>query len=148
MHKKILVPTDGSGNAEKAGEYAISLANISEAEILFLYVIDTDYLNSIRQRDLREQMDKDMGEEGKKAVNKIEAKIKDEQSQGKCKLVNTYSMMKEGKPADVILKTIEEEDIDQVVMGKSGKHGIEKLIIGSTTEKIVRESTVPVNVIS
>ena len=111
-------------------------------------MIDTDYLNSIRQRDLREQMNNEMREEGNKAVNNIEAKLKDEQRQGKYKLVNTNNIIKEGKPADVILKTIEEEDIGQVVMGKSGKHGIEKLIIGSTTEKIVREATVPVNVIS
>jgi nucleotide-binding universal stress UspA family protein len=147
MHKKILVPTDGSGNAEKAGEYAISLANISGAEILFLYVIDTDYINSIRQHDLREQMDKDLMEEGKKAVNKFEAKIEDKKSHIS-KLINTSNLIKEGKPADVILKTIEEEDIDQVVMGKCGKHGIEKLITGSTTEKVLSGATIPVNIIS
>ena len=147
MHKKILVPTDGSGNAEKAGEYAISLANISGAEILFLYVIDTDYINSIRQHDLREQMDKDLMEEGKKAVNKFEAKIEDKKSHIS-KLINTSNLIKEGKPADVILKTIEEEDIDQVVMGKSVKHGIEKFVTENITEKVVKEAKVPVNVIS
>ena len=35
MYNKILVPLDGSVNAEKAGEHAISLADISGAEILF-----------------------------------------------------------------------------------------------------------------
>ncbi|MGZ7043812.1 MAG: universal stress protein, partial [Methanobacterium sp.] len=47
-----------------------------------------------------------------------------------------------------ILKTIDEEGVDQVIMGKSGKHGIDKLILGSTTDRVVRGSKVPVNVIS
>ena len=63
-------------------------------------------------------------------------------------MINTSNLIKEGKPADVILKTIEEEDIDQVVMGKCGKHGIEKLITGSTTEKVLSGATIPVNIIS
>ena len=57
-------------------------------------------------------------------------------------------MIKEGKPSDVILKTIEEEGIDQVIMGKSGKHGLDKFVLGSTADKVVREAEVPVNVIS
>lgn len=48
----------------------------------------------------------------------------------------------------MILKTIEEEGVDQVVIGKSGKNGLEKLIIGATTDRVVRDSKVPVNVIS
>ncbi len=46
MTKKILLPTDGSKNAERAGEYAISLADISGADIIVLNVIDTNYLNA------------------------------------------------------------------------------------------------------
>ena len=53
MYKKILVPTDGSENAERAGEYAISLANLSGADIILLNVIDTYYLESIPQPDVR-----------------------------------------------------------------------------------------------
>ena len=57
-------------------------------------------------------------------------------------------MLKEGKPAEVILKTIEEEGIDQVVMGKSGKHGIERLVLGRTTERVVRRAKVSVEVVA
>jgi nucleotide-binding universal stress UspA family protein len=148
MYKKILVPTDGSKQSEKAGEYAVSLAETTGAEIIVLYVIDTEYLNALPQKDLRDQTDKDLREEGKKALEKFEAKIEEEQCNGKCKFVNFTKIIKEGKPADVILKTIEEEDIDQVVIAKSGKQGMEKLIIGSITEEVVKYAKVPVNVIS
>jgi nucleotide-binding universal stress UspA family protein len=148
MNRKILVPMDGSENAEKAGEHAISLADEIGADIIVLYVIDTDYLKSIPQHQLREQTDEDLREEGKNAVKKFEGRIEEEKCEGKCKLVNITSMMKEGKPADVILKTIKEEGIDQVVMGKSVKHGIEKFVTENITEKVVKEAKVPVNVIS
>ena len=65
--------------------------------------------------------------------------------QWKYKFVNFTKLFKDGKPVDVILKTIEEED-DQVLIVKSGKQGMEKLIIGSTTQEVVKYAKVPVNV--
>jgi nucleotide-binding universal stress UspA family protein len=148
MYKKILLATDNSEQAEKAGEYAISMADLGGADIIVLYVIDSYYLDALPQRDLREQLDEQLREEGKEAVEKFEKKIEEEQCAGNCKNINFKTMIKAGKPADVIIKTAEEEGVDQIVMGKSGKHGIEKFLLGSTAEKVVREAKVPVNVIS
>jgi nucleotide-binding universal stress UspA family protein len=148
MLQKILLPTDGSKQAEKAGEHAISMADLRGADIIVLYVIDTHYLDALPQQDLREQLNKGLREEGKRAVEKFEEKLEENQCAGKCKNVNLITMIKEGKPADVILKTIDEEGVDMVVMGKSGKHGLEKFLLGSTAEKVVRSANVPVNVVS
>lgn len=148
MFNKILLPTDGSKQAERAGEHAISLADISGGNIIVLYVIDTYYLNALPQQDLREQLDKELRTEGTEAVEKFKRKLEESQCEGKCKNVNLITMIKEGKPADVILKTIDDEGVDEVVMGKSGKQGIEKFILGSTTERVVRGSKVPVHVIA
>lgn len=146
--KKILLPTDGSENAEKAGEYAISLADISGANIIVLYVIDTYYLNALPQPDLRESLDKELRADGERAVETFKANLEKSQCEGYCKNIEFKVLLKEGKPADIILKTIEEEGVDQVIIGKSGKHGIEKFLLGQTTERVVREAKVPVNVIS
>jgi len=146
--KKILLPTDGSENAEKAGEYAISLADISGADIIVLNVIDTYYLNALPQQDLRESLNKELRADGKRAVEKFKANLEESQCQGYCKNIQFKVLIKEGKPADVIINTIDEEGVDQVIIGKSGKHGIEKFLLGQTTERVVRESKVPVNVIS
>lgn len=148
MHKKILLPIDNSEASEKAGEYAIQTADPAGADIIVLHVIDTYYLNSIPQQDLRESLDKQFRKEGKEAVEKFEKKIEDEQCAGNCKNINLISMIKEGKPDDVILKTADELGVDHIVIGKSGKHGLEKIIVGSTTERVVRGSKIPVNVIS
>jgi nucleotide-binding universal stress UspA family protein len=144
---KILLPTDGSENAHKAGEYAISAADLG-ADILILYVIDTDYLNALNQQDLREKLEKKLREEGERVVNNFKQQIEDAQCQGHCKNVNLIAQIREGKPADVILKTIDDEDVDQVIMGKSGKSGIEKFFNESITKRIVKNSNVPVKIIS
>ena len=148
MHKRILLPTDGSENAEKAGEYAISLADLSGADILVLNVIDTYYLEAIPQPDVRESVDEELRADVQRAVERFEAKIEENKCNGKCQNVNFKIFIKEGKPADVILKTINEEGIDQVIIGKSSKKGLERFLLGKTTDKVVKEAKVPVNVIS
>ena len=148
MHKRILLPTDGSENAEKAGEYAISLADLSGADIIVLNVIDTYYLDSIPQPDVRESVDEELRADVKRAVERFESKIEENKCNGKCQNVNFKILIKEGKPADVILKTIDEEGIDQVIIGKSSKKGLERFLLGKTTDKVVKEAKIPVNVIS
>ncbi len=148
MHKKILLPTDGSENAERAGAYAISLADVSGAEIIVLNVIDTYYLDAIPQPDIRKSLDKELRAEGIKAVESFKKNLEESQCNGVCKNIQFKSLIKEGKPADVILKTIEDERVDQVIMGKSGKHGLEAVLLGRTTDRVVRESNVQINIIS
>ena len=148
MHKRILVPTDGSENAIRAGEYAISLADLSGADIIVLNVIDTYYLDSIPQKDVRESVDEELRADVKRAVERFEEEIEENKCNGKCQNINFKILIKEGKPADVILKTIDEENIDQIIIGKSGKQGLEKFLLGKTTDKVVKKAKVPVNVIS
>jgi len=144
---KILVPTDGSENAQRAGEHAISTVDLG-SDIILLYVIDTDYLNAIRQWDLRKKLEKELKGEGEKVINNFKQLIEINKCQGKCRDVNLSVMIKSGKPADLILKTIDDEGVDEVIIGKSGKGGLEKFFVGSTTEKVVKEANVPVSVIS
>ena len=143
-----MLTTDGSENAERAGEYAISLADLNDADIIVLNVIDTYYLSSIIQPDVRESVDEELRASVKRSVEKFEAKIEEKKCNDKCQNVNFKILIKEGKPADVILKTIDEEGIDQVIMGKSGKHGLERFLLGNTTERVIKEAKVPVNVIA
>ncbi len=147
MSKKILLPIDNSDPAERAGEYAVSAAGLDETDIIVLNVIDTYYLNSLPQSDLREKLDKEFREEGKEAVDNFRKKIEDEKCAGNCKNINLTTMIEEGKPEDVILKIADEEKVDQIIMGKSSKDRIERFFVGSTTERVVRGAKVPVTVV-
>jgi nucleotide-binding universal stress UspA family protein len=53
-----------------------------------------------------------------------------------------------GEPAVEILKTIESEGMDLVVMGTHGRKGLEHTIFGSVVENVVKKSPVPVLVIN
>lgn len=148
MYKKILLPTDGSKYAEKAGEHAIWIANAALADLVVLSVVDAGYLEALSEQDLKEKLDESLKKEGKEAVEKFSAQLMDRKCHGVCRQnVNLKSEIKEGNPADVILKTIEEDEIDLVVMGSSGKHGLEKFVYGSVTDKVVRSAKCPVLVI-
>lgn len=148
MIKRILLPTDGSDAAERAGEDAIAMADVGGQDIIVLYVIDTSYLNALPQRDLREQLSDELRKEGEEAVEKFKKWLEESRCEGYCKNINLITMIKEGKPADVILKTADEENVDLITMGKSGKNGLEKLILGNTTERVVRGAKVPVHVVA
>lgn len=147
MYKKILIPTDGSEYSEKAGEYAIWIANQSFSQIMVLNVIDTSYLRSIPQKDLELSLEDQFKAEGNMAVQKFSKKLEESECNGKCKNILFNTLIKKGKPADEILKTIKEEEIDLVVMGASGKHGLNRLYPGSVTESVVRSASCPVLVV-
>ncbi len=147
MHQKMLLAVDNSEPAERAGKYAISSAGLDEADIIVLNVIDTYYLNSLPQSDLREKLDKNFRDEGKEAVENYEKRIADEKCAGNCKNIKLITIIGEGKPEDVILKIADKENVDQIIMGKSSKEKIERFFVGSTTERVVRGAKIPVTVV-
>lgn len=148
MYKKILLPTDGSEHSAKAGEHAISIANAGLADLVVLSVVDAGYLDALTEQDLKDKLDKSLRKEGKEAVESFTAQLMESKCQGVCQQnVNLKTEIKEGNPADVILKTIEEDDIDLVVIGSSGKHALTKFVYGSVTDKVVRSAKCPVLVI-
>ena len=145
MYQKILLPTDGSKYAEKAAKHAIWIAGHSGAELIALNVIDTSSLVGLPAEDLTVRVSEILKEEGQKSLDSISKLIEElKKEQGYEKGVNLTKRSEEGSPADIILKTVEDEDIDLIVMGTSGKHGLDRFLLGSVTEKVVRSSKVPV----
>jgi nucleotide-binding universal stress UspA family protein len=147
MYKKLLLPTDGSEQSMRAGEHAIWNANLSGADIVVLSVIDTYYLNSIAQMDLRNKTDQFLTNDAEVAVEKFSKELEISQCDGQCLNVNLKTIIKSGKPYEVIIQTIKDENIDLVVMGASGKQGVGRLFLGSTTERVVRQASCPVLVV-
>ena len=147
MYKKILLPTDGSEYAEMAAEHAFLLGSRSGAEIIVLNVVETPRFTGIRSADKDELMSR-LKEEGQNSFNRIKDMLMKRKSEGKCeKEVNLNFEFKEGSPADIILKAIEEENIDLVIMGTSGKRGLNRFLLGSVAENTVRSAKVPVLVV-
>ena len=147
MYKKILLPTDGSENSKRAGEQALSLADVTGADIIVLNVIDVNYLQPSYLPSFREDLEKELRKEGERAIEEFEKDLEEKKCQGTCKNVKFISKIEEGKPHEVILETMDKEGVDLVVMGASGKHGFDRVLLGSTTERVVRGTTRPVLVV-
>ncbi len=144
MYEKILLPTDGSRCSEKAAEHALLIANQNNAELIVLNVLETHSLVGLPVEDFTRKVNEVFKLEGEKALDNMAALLKNLCKEKGLKEVKVMLETKEGFPADVILQITEEKDIDLVVMGASGKHKVERFLLGSVTEKVVRHAKCPV----
>lgn len=138
MYKKILIPTDGSTFAEKALNHVLFIASKSDAEIIAINVIDTNYYVGLPIEESIYHLNDILTEEAKENLRKIEDSDK--------KLKITTKVVK-GSPANEILKVAEEENVDLIVMGSSGKTGFEKFLLGSVADKVVTNAKRPVLIV-
>jgi len=135
MYDKILIPTDGSKASEKAAEHALILAEKYNSVIYVLNVLETRPTSGVTTDILKRE-----GEAALDSISKLFKEIEDELK----KEIRKRFLMKEGSAAEQILKTAEEKDIDIIVMGASGKHRLERFILGSVAEQVVRDAKCPV----
>ena len=148
MYNKILLPVDGSKNSEKAIKHETTLAIDEEAEIVILYVVYHRSLTSLPENALEDKELADYEKQGEvvtqRVVDQINGIIKETSPD---KTIKTEKLIVEGNPANIIIKAIEKKDIDVVVIANSGKNFVDRFLIGSVTERIIRCSTVPIVVI-
>lgn len=141
LYRKILIATDGSENARFAVDAGIELARLSGAKVQAVYVIDIFAYSSV-PKDFRweEEMYAQFRELGKEAISYVESAAEDAG-------VEAETLILEGHPAEKILNFAERENIDMIVVGSLGKTYIERFLIGSVSEKVVRNAKVPVLVV-
>ncbi len=139
----ILVPTDFSGAADKALEAAINLARLSEAELDVLHVEDIppDWVAIVENTDRNLYPD----------INKRLDRMRDHLSERSERVKNASVVVKEflefNKGHRAILGHAENRQNDLIVMGAHGIRGIQGLMIGSYTQRILHSSHLPVLVI-
>jgi len=134
MYESILVPTDGSAGSSAALAEAIELAGQFDATIHSLNVVDIGAIQpEAGAVDLVESFER-MGEES------TEAAVTRARDAG----VDATGSVRTGSPHRAILEYADEHGIDLVVMGTHGRTGLERYLLGSVTEKVVRTSDVPV----
>lgn len=138
MIEKILIPTDGSDQAESAVKYGLDLAEAFDAEVHALYVIETEatYILTVGLSD--EEMD-EYREYGEEAVSAVVDRAADRGLGG-------VGAIKTGKVSEKIVDYAEDNGIDHIVMGGQGRGAIERYL-GSTAEKVLHMTDVPVTVV-
>ena len=134
MFETVLLPTDGSDGATVAVDHVLDIAAAHDATVHILNVADTTRDSVIQiQGDVIDVLE----EEGEQIV-------RDAADRARQRGVTTVTEVLQGEPYSTILDYAELRDIDVIAMPTHGRQGLERLLIGSTTERVVRRADIPV----
>ena len=142
MFKNILCPVDMHPRSKMALRKAINIAHQFNSKIVLLSIHE-EFLSK-KQMIMSRVSVSSLGDEFKKiateAKNDMKNLVKDlEADDIKCQYI-----LRDGIPADIIVKLSDEMDIDLIVMGTNGRDSLSDYILGSTTQKVVEKSKCPV----
>ena len=125
--------TDGSDGSLAAVDHAQDWAESFDSRVSVLYVVDM----TAGPRVMSEVVVESMREIGFEVTEDIEEKLRNAG-------VEADGFVEYGIPHQTILEFAEENDIDVIVMSSHGRTGVDRLLIGSVTEKVIRNSKIPV----
>jgi nucleotide-binding universal stress UspA family protein len=152
LTKKILVPIDGSKNANKALDYALKLAKTCESEVELFNVVEPvripvapytyygaaastvpAWINSytVNFKAGHKTMLSDTLKKAKKDFPNLEISKK----------------MVDGRPATEITKRAKEGKFDLIVLGNRGLSGLEEFFLGSVSDNVADEAECPVLIV-
>ncbi|AEH06873.1 universal stress protein [Methanothermococcus okinawensis] len=137
VYRKILIPTDSSEVSLEAARHALEIAKAMNSRVYAVYVVDIVPFIGLPTEGLWESMKVILEEEGKEALKKIEDMAKERGVEIKTEIL-------EGTPAKEIVDYAKRKDVDLIVMGTTGKTGLDKLLLGSVAEKVSKRAHCPV----
>jgi nucleotide-binding universal stress UspA family protein len=132
--RRLLCPIDFSDASDAALAYAGQLAQQLGAE---LHVLHTWQLSAYASptSDLAKDTERSLSKDMDTTIARV------------CPSANAHKHIRLGPPADTIVAAARELKIDHIVMGTHGKTGIERLLVGSVAEQVVRSADVPVTTV-
>lgn len=134
----ILFATDFSDSSQTAADYAVTLAKLTGAHLHVLHVISEldEHQRVMIPREAFQILEKEVEIQAVKELNRFC------REQAKDLATTSYAVV--GAPFLKILETSEEVNAGLIVMGTHGRTGMEHVMVGSTAERVVRRSTIPV----
>jgi nucleotide-binding universal stress UspA family protein len=139
----ILVPHDFSASANHATAIARDEAKVHGGRLVLLHVIDLPYQLSPDAVIVPEATGAPISVK-QYAIQSAEAHLQDIAARLAKDGVTATGVIKVGTPVDEINRTVDEHNIDLIVMGTHGRTGLRHLMAGSVAERVVRSSRVPV----
>jgi len=134
----ILFATDFSDSSQPAADYAITMTKLTGAHLHVLHVINEldEHQRVMIPREAFQILEKEIEVQAVKGLNRF------------CKEyaagISTTTHAVVGNAFQKILETGAKVNADLIVMGTHGRTGVEQVIVGSTAERVVRRSKIPV----
>jgi nucleotide-binding universal stress UspA family protein len=136
-YDEILLATDGSEPAGAAGEWAMTLATAFDATLHVLTVVDSGQTFGLPTVAAPDDLVESVEDEGKSVT---EAVVSEATERG----IEAEGAVLKGSPAAEIRSYTAGHDVDIVTMGRTGRSGLQRHLLGSTTARVLRRSEVPV----
>lgn len=141
-YDNVLIPTDGSDQAEVAAGHGIDIADKFDGRIHAFNVVDVTGLAGAADAGyLLDSVVEGLEEVGQQATDMVAAMAREVG-------VESVSSIEQGTPHREILEYVESHEIDLIAMGSHGRTGLDRLLLGSVAERIVRSADVPVLTVS
>lgn len=129
MYQDVLIPTDGSDGTRQSIRHGLTIANRFDATIHALSVVPEGPLGTLQNDAAIAAADR--------AVERVDREATREG-------VPVETAVEQGVPHEEILAYADDRDVDMIVMGTQGRTGLDRVLVGSVTERIVRMADVPV----
>ena len=152
VFNNILVPVDGSEHSSRAIEYAFEIASKFGSKLILLHVYfftlpmttSTVFPDAPNYGVMTQESIDVLSQKAKKDANQILVQATNLVEE---KNVVVKSLLREGRVVPEIIKIMETEKVDLIVMGARGISGIKKLFLGSTSEEVVKKANCPVLIV-
>jgi nucleotide-binding universal stress UspA family protein len=149
--KKVLIALDYDPTAQKVAEMGFSLAKSMKAEVILLHIVaDGTYYSSLEYSPIM-GFDGFINADFYQIVNVDGLKKASQYFLDKIKLhlgdKSIQTMIVEGETSESILKTSKQLNVDIIVMGSHSRRWLEQILLGSVTEKVLHQSTIPLFII-
>jgi nucleotide-binding universal stress UspA family protein len=149
--KKILIAIDYNPTAQNIAQTGYSLAKSMNARVTLLHVVaDYTYYSSLDYSPiLGFDSFSNLGMIQTNTVTELQNAAKDYLQKIKSFLGDDaiQTMIKDGDSGDSILDAAKETNADIIVMGSHSRHGLDKILMGSVAEKVLRNSRIPLFII-
>jgi nucleotide-binding universal stress UspA family protein len=137
---KILIPIDFSENSKQALRYANSFGTMFSSELILVYVIEPvlyppDF--SLGQITVSTPGLQEIDSRAREELSRL---AEEERALG----LTVKSLVRTGKPFVEIIQCAKDEDVDLIIISSHGHSGMEHILFGSTSEKVVRKAPCPV----
>ncbi len=146
MYKRILLATDGSKLSQKAVDHALSLADLTGAEVVALKVVprypQTYFEGGVALASAEiARIEKQWQAEAMETVNAVKAA-------GQKREVRVKAMTAKGDlVAEAVIAAAKRQKCDLIVMASHGRRGLKRLLLGSETQQVLTHSHIPVLVL-
>lgn len=134
--KEILVPVDFTDCTEKALSYAVPFAQQFDAVLTLLHVVEPPYVPAT---EMGVMIDLDDNNDANRELERLRDKLADQ--------VRCRTLIRNGSAESEIIGVARELHSDLIILSTHGRTGVERLLLGSTAEKVVRRAGCPLFVV-